>query len=203
MKRFFLILLLFCCWANIHAQIARSSGLVFYGGKGSTRYDTAPLAPDLPPFDPRGTYFDSKYTVGMGYRWRLNRPGSRWFVDLALSARYSRYEYGFQYQSDGHEFYAGGMGAHNMLAVSFAGSAGYYLYKGLNLSVGVEPSYYLCDRRFFDFPAFVKLGYDFGFMEFAVVYKVGLTRKFAAVPYRNIGLSQWECSLYVPLFRRK
>lgn len=144
------------------------------------------------------------FTLGAGYRWRLNRPDTGWFFDLSLSARYGRYSYGFRYlSSDVHTTYVGGEGIRNLWSASFAGSVGRYLFRGLNLSVGVEPTFYFYDKSFFDLPIFARLAYDFRFMEVAVQYKWGMTRKFNMSPFLRNRLSGWECSVYIPLSRRK
>ena len=148
--------------------------------------------------------FGADFTLGAGYRWRLNRPDTGWFFDLSLSARYGRYSYGFRYlSSDVHTTYVGGEGIRNLWSASFAGSVGRYLFRGLNLSVGVEPTFYFYDKSFFDLPVFARLAYDFRFMEVAVQYKWGMTRKFNMSPFLRNRLSGWECSVYIPLSRRK
>ena len=97
----------------------------------------------------------------------------------------------------------GGEGIRNLWSASFAGSVGRYLFRGLNLSVGVEPTFYFYDKSFFDLPIFARLAYDFRFMEVAVQYKWGMTRKFNMSPFLRNRLSGWECSVYIPLSRRK
>ena len=48
------------------------------------------------------------------------------------------------------------------------------LFQGLNLSVGVEPTFlFFMTKSFFDLPVFARLAYDFRFMEVAVQYKWG------------------------------
>ena len=98
--------------------------------------------------------------------------------------------------------YAGGNGNCNLLSFSASVGAGYYLYKGLSLSVGLEPTYYVWDKTFFDLPAFIRLGYDFKSVEVALAYRVGTLRNFHLAPFQGIHLSQWELSVYVPLWRR-
>ena len=166
-------------------------------------YDMVPPSAGVPPFDAGKTYFDSRFSLGFGYRWRLKPIDSRWFFDLAITAGYHRYKYGLSYLSpDEHITYAGNAGVCNLLSVSLSGSAGYYLYKGLNLSVGVESAYYFYDKNFVNVPVFVRLGYDFGCMEIAIQYKRGMTRKFDLFPFVNNRLSGWALMVYIPLSKR-
>ncbi len=189
---------------TVRAQMLRSSGLVLYGGKNTVNYQVASPEKGLPPFDLANSRLGADFTLGAGYRWRLNRPDTGWFFDLSLSARYGRYSYGFRYlSSDVHTMYVGGEGIRNLWSASFAGSVGRYLFRGLNLSVGVEPTFYFYDKSFFDLPIFARLAYDFRFMEVAVQYKWGMTRKFNMSPFLRNRLSGWECSVYIPLSRRK
>ena len=179
MKRLSFFLFLFFLWMTVRAQMLRSSGLVLYGGKNTVNYQVASPEKGLPPFDLANSRLGADFTLGAGYRWRLNRPDTGWFFDLSLSARYGRYGYGFRYlSSDVHTTYVGGEGIRNLWSASFAGSVGRYLFRGLNLSVGVEPTFYFYDKSFFDLPIFARLAYDFRFMEVAVQYKWGMTRKF-------------------------
>jgi len=138
-KRLTVLILLFSGWLVTYGQTGRSSGLTIYGGKDMVGYDMVPPSAGVPPFDAGKTYFDSRFSLGFGYRWRLKPIDSRWFFDFAITAGYHRYKYGLSYLSpDEHITYAGNAGVCNLLSVSLSGSVGYYLYKGLNLSVGVE-----------------------------------------------------------------
>lgn len=160
-KRLTILLLLLSGWLVTYGQTGRSSGLTIYGGKDMVSYDMVPPSAGLPPFDTGKTYFDSRFSLGFGYRWRLKPIDSRWFFDLAIIAGYHRYKYGLSYLSpDEHITYAGNTGVCNLLSVSLSGSVGYYLYKGLNLSVGVESAYYFYDKDFVNVPVFARLGYD-------------------------------------------
>ena len=84
---------------TVRAQMLRSSGLVLYGGKNTVNYQVASPEKGLPPFDLANSRLGADFTLGAGYRWRLNRPDTGWFFDLSLSARYGRYSYGFRYLS--------------------------------------------------------------------------------------------------------
>ena len=170
MKRLSFFLFLFFLWMTVRAQMLRSSGLVLYGGKNTVNYQVASPEKGLPPFDLANSRLGADFTLGAGYRWRLN---------------------------------VGGEGIRNLWSASFAGSVGRYLFRGLNLSVGVEPTFYFYDKSFFDLPVFARLAYDFRFMEVAVQYKWGMTRKFNMSPFLRNRLSGWECSVYIPLSRRK
>lgn len=172
--------------------------------ENTVNYQMASPEKGLPPFDLANSRLGADFTLGAGYRWRLNRPDTSWLFDLSLSARYGRYSYGFRYlSSDVHTTYVGGEGIRNLWSASFAGSVGRYLFRGLNLSVGVEPTFYFYDKSFFDLPVFARLAYDFRFMEVAVQYKWGMTRKFNMSPFLCNRLSGWECSVYIPLSGRK
>lgn len=204
MKRLSFFLFLFFLWMTVRAQMLRSSGLMLYGGKNTVNYQMTSPEKGLPPFDLANSHLGADFTLGAGYRWRLNCPDTGWFFDLSLSARYGRYSYGFRYlSSDVHTTYVGGEGIRNLWSASVTGSVGRYLFRGLNLSVGVEPTFYFYDKSFFDLPVFARLAYDFRFMEVAVQYKWGMTRKFNMSPFLRNRLSGWECSVYIPLSRRK
>ena len=89
MKRLSFFLFLFFLWMTVRAQILRSSGLMFYGGKNTVNYQMASPEKGLPPFDLANSRLGADFTLGAGYRWRLNRPDTGWFFDLSLSARYA------------------------------------------------------------------------------------------------------------------
>ena len=115
--------------------------LMLYGGK-YRNYQMLHRRKDYRLSIWRNSRLGADFTLGAGYRWRLNRPDTGWFFDLSLSARYGRYSYGFRYlSSDVHTTYVGGEGIRNLWSASFAGSVGRYLFRGLNLSVGVEPTF--------------------------------------------------------------
>ena len=156
-KRLTILLLLLSGWLATYGQTGQSSGLTIYGGKDMVSYDMVPPSAGLPPFDAGKTYFDSRFSLGFGYRWRLKPIDSRWFFDLAITAGYHRYKYGLSYLSPAENItYAGNAGVCNLLSVSLSGSVGYYLYKGLNLSVGVESAYYFYDKDFVNVPVFAR-----------------------------------------------
>ena len=105
MKRLSFFLFLFFLWMTVRAQMLRSSGLVLYGGKNTVNYQVASPEKGLPPFDLANSRLGADFTLGAGYRWRLNRPDTGWFFDLSLSARYGRYSYGFRYLSSDEDFF--------------------------------------------------------------------------------------------------
>ena len=121
MKRLSFFLFLFFLWMTVRAQMLRSSGLVLYGGKNTVNYQMASPEKGLPPFDLANSRLRADFTLGAGYRWRLNCPYTGWLFDLSLSARYGRYSYGFRYlSSDVHTTYVGGEGIRNLWSASFA-----------------------------------------------------------------------------------
>ncbi len=185
------------------AQTTKSAGLIVHAGKGFPMYHLPGVSELGIPFDVGSSYLKHPFSAGIGYRLRLQRNGSRFFTDVALRAQYNRYQYNVGYLSgtDGVS-YVGGNGNCNLLSFSASVGAGYYLYKGLSLSVGLEPTYYVWDKTFFDLPAFIRLGYDFRSVEVALAYHVGTLRNFHLAPFQGVRLSQWELSLYVPLWRR-
>ena len=186
-----------------HAQTVKSSGFVFGAGKGLPMYHL-PVNSELGiPFDAESSYLKHSFSAGIGYQLRLQRDGSRFFTDVALRAQYNRYQYNVGYLSgtDGVS-YVGGNGNCNLLSSSASVGVGYYLYKGINLSVGLEPTYSVWDQSFFDLPAFIRLGYDFKSVEVALSYRIGTLRNFHLAPFQKVHLSQWELSVYVPLWRR-
>lgn len=81
-KRLTVLLLLFSGWLVTYGQTGRSSGLTIYGGKDMVGYDMVPPSAGIPPFDAGKTYFDSRFSLGFGYRWRLKPIDSRWFSIL-------------------------------------------------------------------------------------------------------------------------
>ena len=85
MKRLSFFLFLFFLWMTVRAQMLRSSGLVLYGGKNTVNYQVASPEKGLPPFDLANSRLGADFTLGAGYRWRLNRPDTGWFFDLSLS----------------------------------------------------------------------------------------------------------------------
>jgi len=82
MKRLSFFLFLFFLWMTVRAQMLRSSGLVLYGGKNTVNYQVASPEKGLPPFDLANSRLGADFTLGAGYRWRLNRPDTGWFLQL-------------------------------------------------------------------------------------------------------------------------
>ncbi|MGN0081859.1 MAG: hypothetical protein ACI377_06780, partial [Bacteroides fragilis] len=74
MKRLSFFLFLFFLWMTVRAQMLRSSGLVLYGGKNTVNYQMVSPEKGLPPFDLANSRLGADFTLGAGYRWRLNRP---------------------------------------------------------------------------------------------------------------------------------
>lgn len=183
------------------SQILKSSGIIVKAGKGEIAYNT-PSHIDGMDTDIKNSYIKGKAALELGYRFRLQPNKSRFFYDVDVSGGYSKYEYAMNFLPKGNTQYAGPSGYNDLLSFSFTGMANYNIFKGLNIGLGVQPTLYLWDNKFFDVPLLAKVSYDLKCVELGFSYKYGLTRNYKVTPFQDNRLSQWQFSVYVPLWKR-
>lgn len=189
---------------SAHSQGLKNSGFIINVGKGHVSYDLPYSVAGVPPnIDYANSHFKSKLALELGYRFRLQPVKSRFFYDIDLLMGYNRMEYAVNYMPIGDTSYGGSSGKQNNYSFSVAGAVNYNIIKGLNVGIGVQPTYYFHQAQFFDAPVFAKVGYDLKCVELALSYKQGLTKSYKVTPFKNSRLSQWEFSVYVPLFGKK
>lgn len=189
---------------SAHSQGLKNSGVIFNVGKGNVSYDLPQTIEGVPStVDYGNSYLNSKLALELGYRFRLQPVKSRFFYDVELLMGYNRMEYAVNYMPMGDTAYGGSSGEQNNYSFSVAGAVNYTIVKGLNVGIGVQPTYNFHQAQFFDAPVFAKVGYDFKCVELALSYKQGLTKSYKVTPFQNSRLSQWAFSVYVPLFGKK
>lgn len=92
-------------------------------------------------------------------------------------------------------------------ALSANGMINYYLIKKIPFGVGIEPTYYFNtemannsgNRTTFDIPVVMKIGYDFGIMEVALLYKHGFKSIYRNHIVRKTASRDIEISLFYPI----
>lgn len=99
--------------------------------------------------------------------------------------------------------YAGSSGSNVLLSFSLTGMANYNIFKGLNIGLGVQPTVYIWEEKFFDIPLLAKVSYDLKYVELGFSYKYGLTRNYKVPLFKDNRLSQWQFSIYIPLWKNK
>lgn len=200
-KNLLVVLLFLFISCPMWSQILKSSGIIVKVGKGEITYNT-PTHIENMDTDIKNSYARGKAALEFGYRFRLQPNQSRFFYDIDASGGYSKYEYAMNFLPKGNTQYAGPSGYHVLLSLSLAGMVNYNIFKGLNIGLGIQPTAYMWEKRFFDIPVLAKMSYDLKYIELGFSYKCGLTRNFKATPFKDNRLSQWQFSAYVPLWKR-
>ena len=98
--------------------------------------------------------------------------------------------------------YTGSSGSNVLLSFSLTGMANYNIFKGLNIGLGVQPTVYIWEEKFFDIPLLAKVSYDLKYVELGFSYKYGLTRNYKVPLFKDNRLSQWQFSIYIPLWKK-
>lgn len=200
-KNLLLALLFLFTSCPMWSQIMKSSGIIVKAGKGEISYNT-PSSIDGMNTDTKDSYIKGKIALELGYRFRLQPDKSRFFYDIDIAGGYNKYEYAMNFVPKGNIQYAGSSGYDDLLSLSLTGIANYNIYKGFNVGLGVQPTVYVWDKKFFDVPILAKVSYDFKCIELAFSYKCGLTQNYKVTPFKDTRLSQWQFSVYVPLWKR-
>ncbi|MDR0891772.1 MAG: hypothetical protein LBN24_04080 [Mediterranea sp.] len=202
MKQLIVLCGLLCCAITFtHAQRTLQSGIMIEGGVGHT---SAQYFYSFPLND-----IDYKASVAVGYQFRI-RPilSKHFFIDVnpMIGVRFQSSKYAY---SDVDYYNGWGFlhtGGRTFYHLSLGGMANCSLWKGLNIGVGVEPTYVFAQEEKetnlkFHLPLVGKLGYDFGPVEVAVKYKHGLTNAIKNSFVKSGKFREWQLSLFVPLFR--
>lgn len=203
MKKLFCLLFLFTS-LSAYSQTLKSSGIIVGAGRGVTSYSLPQSVADVPvSIDKANSYFKSKLALELGYRFRLQPTKSRFFYNIDLLAGYNRHEYGANFMLGKNPTYAGPSGTRDVFSASVAGAVNYTIVKGLSVGIGVQPTYSFSGAKAFDIPLFATVAYDLKYVELAFSYKQGLLTNDKVNPFENLRLSQWQFSVYVPLFRNR
>lgn len=203
MRRKLLLLLFLLASFPMWAQVIKNSGIIINAGK-SELFSNPPHSIEgvLPPVDMSNSYLKGKFALEFGYRFRLQPEKSRFFYDIDLLGGYTRSDYAINFRSLNNTQFGGSTGINDLLSFSVSGSVNFNIYKGLNVGLGVQPTAYIWDTRFFDVPVFAKVSYDLKYVELAFLYKCGLAKEYKVSPFKSSRLSQWQFSMYVPLWKR-
>ena len=202
MRKILLLLFLLASFP-MWAQVIKNSGIIINAGKekisSNLPYSIEGVAT---PVDMDNSYLKGKFSMELGYRFRLQPKQSRFFYDIDLLGGYTKSEYAVNFKSFGNTQYGERSGTNDLLSFSLAGSVNFYIFRGLNVGLGVQPTAYIWDTRFFDIPVFAKVSYDLKYVELAFSYKCGLSKEYKISPFKSSRLSQWQFSVYVPLWKR-
>ena len=185
----------------VWSQILKSSGIIVKAGKGEIAYNT-PTHIDNMDTDIKNSYIKGKAALEFGYRFRLQPNKSRFFYDIDASGGYSKYEYAMNFLPKENTQYTGSSGSNVLLSFSLTGMANYNIFKGLNIGLGVQPTVYIWEKKFFDIPLLAKVSYDLKYVELGFSYKYGLTRNYKVPLFKDNRLSQWQFSIYIPLWKK-
>jgi hypothetical protein len=111
----------------------------------------------------------------LGYKLRIKPQHQKSFFDVDLNLGVKNVKYRATWLTD--ELNKGHSSNISYNHISLSLSYNYKIYKGLYVGAGVEPSLYFFypDKRDFDVPVFVKIGYEFKKVDISVAYKKGLT----------------------------
>ena len=150
----------------------------------------------------KNSYIKGKAALEFGYRFRLQPNKSRFFYDIDASGGYSKYEYAMNFLPKENTQYTGSSGSNVLLSFSLTGMANYNIFKGLNIGLGVQPTVYIWEKKFFDIPLLAKVSYDLKYVELGFSYKYGLTRNYKVPLFKDNRLSQWQFSIYIPLWKK-
>lgn len=203
--RFLLLSTVLCLVCSIQVGAQISSGVIVGGGIGAldTKYKK------LIPATGLGSVYESSYNYDLyvGYRFRIQQPNLPFFYDLdARFGTMSITETSFQGQQ-AHVIKEKELGNNQKYYFALGAMANVHIYKGLNLGVGVEPTYYFVHQHNnkvsprFDIPVVAKIGYDFGPFELALSGKLGLFRNSKKGVLDSNRREALMLSVYIPLFR--
>jgi hypothetical protein len=188
-----IVLFLLCC--SIYSISAQTkSGMILSGGNGNFR--------DIKQNDYRNEGdFQNKYTLGVGYRFRIQPKNPSFFYDLDLNLGLKHYNYAGVFYHEMYDNMVHSSGKLNFLHVSLNGSYNYKMLKGLYAGIGIEPTVYYIDvtsKYLFDIPLTAKLGYDLKYFGLEVGYKLGFTDVIYPSYFASGKRNDWQISLYIP-----
>lgn len=94
----------------------------------------------------------------------------------------------------------------NWNSLCLHGSLDYYIYKGIYVGAGLEPTYYfntrlpdnLGSKQVFDIPVLGRVGYDFKFLKIVLAYKHGFAKVYRSSMYPKVTTRDLQLSVFVP-----
>lgn len=95
----------------------------------------------------------------------------------------------------------------NWNSLCLHGSLDYYIYKGIYVGAGLEPTCYfntwlpdnLGSKQVFDVPVLGKVGYDFKLLKIALSYKHGFAKVYWSSMYPKVTTRDLQLSVFIPL----
>lgn len=200
---YLLIAFIFC----ISSSFSQKHGLIVGGGIGNVTYQLQPSSKAQELLNMGGTgSTDYQFNGFLGYRYRVEPDRKPFFYDLDVYVGLKRFDYDYWYESYNNEtntgVYSGTNGEETYYYLALSPSFNYHIISGLNAGIGVEPTFYYRDENDpnfkFDIPLTAKIGYDFGLLEIAIAYKLGLCNTLKSDVFESGRLYDWQASVFIP-----
>lgn len=194
-KKNLLIAFTALCISTLNAQTITKHGIIANGGIG---YISKELKPSQ---DIKFSDISYKSSYSVGYRFRLNPNINPFFIDIDANIGVKIWDSKYytdlnlmppRYSISTHHYF-----------FSIGGTFNYSLYRGLNIGLGIEPTYYFYQdgeksSNKFDIPLLGKVAYDLGKFEAGLSYKHGLTDIIKTDRIKSGKFREIQLSVFIP-----
>ncbi|MDR0748338.1 MAG: hypothetical protein LBF62_02050 [Tannerellaceae bacterium] len=204
-KNIFLLTALFIS-LYVSSQVDVKSGLIAGSGSGSL-YDTE----FKPSFDMNEINYKAP-DVALGYRFRLQPSGKRFFYDADILVGLKRFDYAryvglFSPEDNKLSLTPIDVYKHSYFHLTLGASWNYRFVDKWYAGVGINPTLYAAKGRkrdnsltgySFDIPAALKLGYDFGCVDVSFNYAYGFSNVSHSDYITKARLRNWQIQFFIP-----
>lgn len=193
-KKIIFLILFILGGVNIHAQIITKHGIIAGGGIGKIDAKMN-SANNIKNSD---VSFKSDYSLG--YRLRLDPGINPFYIDTDINIGMKNWKSSYSesltqppIREASSQYYYASMG----------GILNYYLYPGLSIGLGIEPTYYFYQdgeksSNKFDIPLLGKAAYNFKKFEVGLTYKYGMTDIIKTDHIKSGKFRSIQLSLFIP-----
>ncbi|MDR0431447.1 MAG: hypothetical protein LBH58_13375 [Tannerellaceae bacterium] len=204
MRKIFLLAALFVS-LHVSSQVEVKSGLIVGSGSGSL-YDAK--------FKPSSDMNEINYKApdaALGYRFRLQPSGKRFFYEVDILAGLKRFDHaryvGLFSKDNESSLIPLDVYKHNYFHLTLGASWNYRFVDKWYAGVGINPTLYAAkgrkhDNRLtgysFDIPAVLKLGYDFGCVDVSFNYAYGFSNISQSDYITKARLRNWQVQFFIP-----
>lgn len=170
-KKILLVTFTVFCILPLNAQTITKKGIVAGVSIGNISSDLNPLK------DVKDSDISYKTGYAIGYRLRIEPNINPFFIDVDANIGMKTWKSSYSASLNEPPLFEA---SSRYFFVSASGTFNYPLYRGLNIGLGTEPTYYFYQdgeksSNKFDIPLLGKVAYDFGKFEAGLSYKHGLT----------------------------
>ena len=177
------------------------TGLIIEGGKGNTsQVENGKILQEVTDLGSRRN-IDYILNAALGYKLRF-KSNEKSFYDIDFLAGIKKINSDIENTGKTDSIFLGYSGRYIFLDFSVSAAYQYKVWKNLYAGIGLSPTYYFfesSERKWrFDLPVTVKVGYDFKYVDLALIYKRGMLHALKSEVFAKGNINDIQLQLFIP-----